>query len=136
MKNKLGSWKKKTQRRGPDRGGQPIDSLHREVDELFDTYFGLARPRRHATGSPGFEISETDGEIRVTADLPGRTEKDIEVSIEENMLTIRGERKEEKETRKRNYHVSEMSYGNYSRTIPLPAEVDREKAKEIMRKLG
>ena len=128
MKNKLVSWKKKKQRRVPDRGGLSADRLPREVDGLFDTCLGLARPRWHAAGSPGFEISETDGEIRVTADLPGMNEKDIEVSIDENMLTIRGERKEEKETRKRNYHVSETSYGNYSRTIPLPVEVDREKA--------
>ena len=54
---------------------------------------------------------------------------DIHVAIEEDVLTIRGERKEQKETKKRNFHVSEMSYGGYSRAISLPAEVDAAQAK-------
>jgi len=80
-------------------------------------------------GSAGFEVSETDDEIRVKAELPGMDEKDIAVELEENMLVIRGERKAEKETKNRNYHVSEMSYGGYHRSIPLPARIDRDKAK-------
>ncbi len=122
MKEKWMPWKRRA-----EKDENPFGLLRREVDELFDTYLGFGRPGRRPDRDGGFEVSETDDEIRVRAELPGMDEKDIEVALEDGMLTIRGERKREKETRKRNYHVSEMSYGSYGRTIPLPAEVDKEK---------
>jgi HSP20 family protein len=98
------------------------------MNDLFETYFrGSTRFGRSQAASPGFELSETDDEIRVKAELPGMDEKDIQLSLEEGMLGIRCERREEKEKKKRNYHVSEMSYGSYNRHIPLPAQVDCEK---------
>jgi HSP20 family protein len=106
----------------------PFDMLHREINDLFNTYFGGDRHGRSVAGGAGFERSETDEEIRVKAELPGMDKKDIQITLEENALGIRGERKEEKETGKRNYHVSEMSYGGYYRMIPLPAQIDCEKA--------
>ncbi|MBN2684660.1 MAG: Hsp20/alpha crystallin family protein [Pontiellaceae bacterium] len=112
------------------KGNDPFHVLHREINELFDGYcrgFGGSTGRR-GSGSTGFELSETDDEIRVRVELPGMSQKDISVELEENQLTIRGERHEEKETKKRNYHVSEMSYGNFYRSIPLPAKVERDNA--------
>jgi len=130
MKDKLMPWRKRDELPERWRSGDPFDVLHREINELFDGYYrGFGGLGRRMAGSAGFELSETDEEIRVKAELPGMDEKDIAVELEENMLVIRGERKEEKETKKRNYHVSEMSYGGYSRSIPLPARIDREKAK-------
>jgi HSP20 family protein len=130
MKDKLIPWKKRSALPERWRNEDPFDVLHREINDLFDGYYrGFGGLGRRMAGSAGFELSETDEEIRVKVELPGMDEKDIAVELEEDMLVIRGERKEEKETKKRNYHVSEMSYGGYHRSIPLPARIDREHAK-------
>ncbi len=130
MKDKLIPWKKRGALPVRWRSEDPFDVLHREINELFDGYYrGFGGLGRRMAGSTGFELSETDDEVRVKVELPGMDEKDIAVELEEDMLVIRGERKEEKETNKRNYHVSEMSYGGYHRSIPLPAKVDREQAR-------
>lgn len=135
MKDQLIPWKKQALRHEYRKGDDPFDRLHREIDGLFDSYFrGVGPFGRRVAGTAGFELSETDDEIRVKAELPGMDEKEIQVSVEEEMLTIRGERREERETKKRNYHVSEISYGSYSRTVPLPAPVDAEKAKAKFRR--
>jgi HSP20 family protein len=129
MKDKLIPWRSRSPQHEDDWTGHPFEMLHRELNNLFDTYYrGAGRPGRRTVLSAGFELSEADDEVQVKVELPGMDEKDIQVTIDENLLTIRGERKEQKETKKRNYHVSEMSYGGYSRTIPLPAEVDAGKA--------
>jgi len=129
MKDKLVPWRKGAVQRNPEWGGNPFDTLLREVNDLLDTYRGNHGAGLRRVASAGWELSETDDEVRVKAELPGMDKKDIHVSVDEGLLTIRGEHKEEKETKKRNYHVSEMSYGGYSRSIPLPAEVDATKAK-------
>lgn len=124
MQDKLVPWRKRSLR-----SEQPFNRLFREVEELCDIYRGNLRRDARRAASVGWELSETDDEIRVKAELPGMDEKDIHVTVEGDVLTIRAERKEERETKKRNYHVSEMSYGGYSRTIPLPAEVDASQAR-------
>lgn len=130
MKDQLIPWKKRSALPDRWRTEDPFEMLHREIDDLFDGYFrGFGGLGRRMAVNAGFEVSETDDEIRVKAELPGMEEKDISVELEEDLLVIRGERKEEKETKKRNYHVSEMSYGGYRRSIPLPARIAREKAK-------
>ena len=68
------------------------------------------------------------------ADLPGVEEKDIEVTVQDGSLTIRGERKEEKEEKKDNYYFSERSYGAFTRTLTLPAGVERDKVKATFTK--
>lgn len=129
MKDKLIPWKKRSELPEGRWADDPFDVLHREIDELFDGYYrGFGGLGRRMAGGTGFELSETEDDIRVKVELPGIDEKDIAVELEEGMLVIRGERKEEKETRKRNYHVSAMSCGGYHRSIPLPAKIDREKA--------
>ncbi len=129
MKNKMVPWKKRGEAAARGRDAYSFDLLHREIDDLFDAYFGWRSGNgRRETGSAGWELSETDDEIRVKAELPGMKENDIEVMLDENTLIIRGERREQTEKNKRNYHVSEMSYGSFHRSIPLPAEVDAAKA--------
>lgn len=129
MKDTLVPWKKRAVAREPEWSEHPFDTLIREVNELFDIYRGSPRNGFRVAGSAGWELSETDEEIRVRADLPGMEEKDIQVTIDEKLLTIRGERKREKEKSRRDYHISHMQYGSFSRTIPLPAKVDESRAK-------
>ena len=79
--------------------------------------------------APSFEVSETDDEFRIKAELPGMDEKDVEVSLEGDLLTVRGEKKREREEKRRSYHLSEVSYGEFSRAMRLPEGVDAERAK-------
>lgn len=130
-------------------GGQEdqIATIQRRMNSMFDDFFadvgGLLGERpfhvmRAAEtpwfDSPNFEVSETDEEFRVKAELPGLDEKDIEVNIERDTVTIRGEKRREQEEKKRNYHLSEVSYGQFSRSFALPDGVDREKAKAQFKK--
>lgn len=102
----------------------PFPSLRREIDRLFDDFlrtpgFGLARS---AAAWPSLEVSETDDEVRVAAELPGMNEKDIELTVQDGVLTLSGERKIEREDRERGW--SERSYGRFERRIALPDGVD------------
>ncbi|TAN42903.1 MAG: Hsp20/alpha crystallin family protein [Nitrospirae bacterium] len=109
----------------------PIALLRRDIDSLFDNFFrGFAMEPlagHLAAFSPNVDITETDKEIKVTAELPGMDEKDIDVSLNKDMLTIKGEKKEEKEDKGKNYYRVERSFGSFSRTIPLPVEIETEK---------
>ena len=130
MKGKLIPWKKSRELPVKRDADSPFETLHREIDRLFDSFnWGLDWFNRRPVAVAGTEVSESDDEIVVKVELPGMDEKDIEVFLEDDMLVIRGERKEEKEDKKRNYYVSEISYGSFSRSIPLPAEVDSDKIK-------
>jgi len=116
----------------------PLVGLHKEVDRLFDEFMSGTRPWRSGLRFwdegelvPKVDVSETDKEVQVKADLPGIDEKDIEVTLSDGVLTIKGERKEEKEEKdeKKSYHRVERSYGLYSRSIALPSEVEEDKVK-------
>jgi HSP20 family protein len=116
--------------------GDPFLSLHREMNRLFDDVFrGASLPS--AAGSQGqgdvgnfvnasMNVSETDKEIRITAELPGVTEQDIDVSLDDDVLTIRGEKKFERKDDKENFHFVERSYGTFQRSLRLPHAVDSE----------
>jgi HSP20 family protein len=113
-----------------ERDANPFDLLRQEFNDLFDTGFRDLGKRFGWPGADaGFELSETDDEICVKAELPGMDEKDIDVSLDENILTIRGEKKEQSEKKKRKIHVSEMSYGSFHRSFPLPVEVEASQAR-------
>ena len=73
------------------------------------------------------DIFETEGEIVVKAELPGMERKDITLSLEKNVLTLKGERRFDKETKEENYHRVERAYGGFSRSFSIPATVDDEK---------
>lgn len=77
--------------------------------------------------APAVDIAEDENAITIKADLPEVDKKDIHVSVENGMLTIRGERKREKEEKKKNYHRVERSYGSYERSFSLPESVDKGK---------
>ena len=84
-------------------------------------------PSSTTTWSPAVDIYETEHEIQVQAELPGVERKDIALNLEKNVLTLRGERRFDKETKQENYHRIERAYGGFSRSFSIPAIVDEEK---------
>jgi HSP20 family protein len=111
-------------------------SLRSEMDRLFDTFtnrFGVTPflSTRFGTWSgvlsPPVDITEDDGVFKVSAEVPGMTEKEIQVSLSGDTLTIKGEKLQEREEKGENRYLSERSYGEFQRAFSLPADVDREK---------
>jgi len=84
-------------------------------------------PSPTTSWSPAVDIYETDNQIMVQAELPGIEKKDIALQLENNVLTLKGERRFEKETKQENYHRIERSYGGFSRAFTIPTIVDEEK---------
>jgi len=107
-----------------------IDSLQDEMNRLFNDFFS---PDERLLGemefTPSVDISENKNEIVIEADLPGMEEKDIDVSIAGDLLTIKGERKDEKEEKEEDYYRKERVYGSFSRQITLPKHIKREDVK-------
>ncbi|MBB3290881.1 MULTISPECIES: Hsp20/alpha crystallin family protein [unclassified Rhizobium] len=110
----------------------PFLSLHREVNRLFDDVFrgfgsglpSFGKGSAFSTGWPSVEISDTDKEIKVTAEVPGLEEKDIEVLLNDGVLTLKGEKRSETEDKDRQF--SERYYGRFERRIPLGVEVKED----------
>jgi HSP20 family protein len=103
----------------------PVLSLHRQMNRLFDDVFrGFDDPRLWGGrgGWPSVDVEETEKEYRVTAELPGLEERDVEVLLQDGLLTVRGEKKLETEARNRSY--SERFYGRFERQITLDRDVD------------
>ncbi len=109
----------------------PFEMQHQMMDEFFNEPFGFKAMRRMLENQdnfmPGMDISESDKEIRISTDLPGLDEKDIQLTVENNRLTISGEKKFESEDKDRTYHRVERRYGSFSRTIELPEDVEVDK---------
>lgn len=110
----------------------PVADFRREVDRLFEDFlrgglpslgFGLG----HSLARwPNVELSETDREVRITAEVPGMSEKDVELLMEDGVLTIRGEKKSETADKDRGY--SERYYGRFERRVALPSSVEEQGA--------
>jgi HSP20 family protein len=117
----------------------PFASLQQEVDRIFDDFsrnffdFGRSFPNLPSIEStevaPRTNVSETDKMIEITAELPGLEEKDVQINFADDVLTIRGERKSEKEEKDKNYRVFERNYGAFTRSIALPPGTDPNKIK-------
>src|SRR3979490_2808170 len=106
----------------PDFG---LFGLHREIDRLFSEFAQGVGPNGAQNIAPNIEISETDKAIEVTAERPGLERKDGEISVDDDTLTIRGEKKIEENQKDKNVQLRERSYGVFLRGLPLPAGVDR-----------
>jgi HSP20 family protein len=107
-------------RRGEE--NNPFFALHREMNRLFDDVFrgfdlAASGSERFAIGWPNIEVSETEKDVKVTAELPGLDEKDIQVELANGVLSIRGEKKTETEDKDRLF--SERYYGRFERRIPV-----------------
>jgi HSP20 family protein len=113
-----------------------MERLRNEMDRLYERFFDWTPSRRFGEAGewPSVDVSETEKEIIVKADVPGMDAKDIHVSVDGNVLTLRGERSQEKEEKGENFHRVERSYGSFSRSIRLPAHVAEEKAKASYKK--
>ena len=111
----------------------PLVSLRNNIDRMFDSFLrGFDIDPFTQTASlfnPNVDVADTGKEIRVTVEVPGMSEKDIDVSVTKDSLTIRGEKKDETEEKNASYHRMERVYGFFSRTIPLPVEVNVDAAK-------
>jgi HSP20 family protein len=122
------------------RGGDPLGHLRSQINRVFDDFWGESwlEPRREAGAPSGFwpqvDVTETDKEIKVCAEIPGVDPKDIEVSVEDGTLIIKGEKKYEREENEKGQYRMERSYGAFERSIALPAEVDESKAKADFKK--
>ena len=105
-----------------------LSTLHDQVNRLFNetAFRGQGEDSALTTWSPAVDIYETENELVVKADLPDVSEKDIDVRVENNLLTIRGERKFEKSVSEDNYLRVERSYGAFSRSFSLPNTVNAE----------
>ncbi len=115
----------------------PIGSLQYEVNRLFDQFFDswpvMGTAPRYVNNEviafyPKMDIGEDDKTINVCADLPGMTDKDIEVTLAPGMLTIRGERKEETNRKEAGYTLCERTFGQFERSFALPNGLDIDKA--------
>ncbi len=124
---------------GSERGvtrplSNPFSALQQEIDRLFE---GFSRgfsgfPAREVM--PSMDLSETDKEIEITAELPGLEEKDIQLNVTDSVLTIRGEKKNEREETKKDYHLVQRTYGSFTRAVQLPEGVNADGIKAVMSK--
>jgi len=120
----------------PSRFQDPFQSFRTEMDRLFDSFLGgmpsLTSLRQGFPSTqvitPTLDVKENEKEIVVKADLPGMDEKDINLTVHNGVLSLRGEKKSEHTDERDNYHVMERSYGSFQRSIRLPDTVDEDKA--------
>lgn len=115
----------------------PIVQIHREMDRIFESAlrgFGLSPFRSDfftplaATGllKPQLDVGSSEKEYSITMELPGVTEKDVKIEIANNIMTIRGEKRQEKEEKDKNYYCLERSYGSFQRVLSLPEDANQE----------
>jgi HSP20 family protein len=118
-------------------------SFRTEMDRLFDRFaggWGMPSLRRMFDAEPAFryegsftlpspavDVTEDDAAYKVTAELPGMGEREIEVVVSGDMLTLKGEKRQEKEKKEKNFYLSERSYGSFQRSFYVPDGVDRDK---------
>jgi HSP20 family protein len=138
--NKLAVTKKPAEPALAGETWRPFETLRKEVDRLFDDFGDdfwrrpfrpLAALERNLpkkfVATPAVDVTETDKAYEITAELPGMDEKNIEVNLADGGLTIKGEKKEETEEKKKDYYVSERRYGSFERYFGLPDGVDADK---------
>lgn len=115
-----------------DRGSWPseVSDVQREMNRLFDNFFRTGWQDDHTSLSvwtPAADVAERENEFHVAIELPGVEKNDISITLESNVLTIRGTKKTEKEEEGREYHRVERRYGSFHRSFSLPAPVQAEK---------
>jgi len=113
-----------------------LEDMRKDMDRLFEEFFSPITRRRRGWLKPemgvivpNIEMYDRKNEIVVKAALPGVAKEDMDLTITKDSLTLKGEARKEEEIKEEDYYASEISYGSFTRTIALPAEVDSEKAK-------
>ena len=134
----------KTERPAPTTPAwQSLQSLRREIDQLFDAFdrdIWTMPPRRSLfsleplwrgefkwSGAPAVDVTESDSGYEISAELPGLDEKNIEVKVSNSTLTIKGEKQEEKEEKKKDYYLRERHFGSFERRFQVPSGVATDK---------
>lgn len=112
----------------------PLTMLQQEVDRLFDGFSRSLTGFAPRTLMPSMDLAETEKEIELTAELPGMEEKDVQLNIVDNHLTIRGEKRNQREEKEKDYRLVERHYGSFVRTVELPPGVDPDSIKAVMSK--
>jgi len=129
---------------------QPLESLHRQINRLFDEFgrdfwpnIGQSvRPREPlwwqnvpwGGAAPAVDVTESEKAYEITAELPGMDEKNIEVKVTNGSLTIKGEKQDEKEEKKKDYYLHERHFGSFERSFGLPEGVDTNKIEAAFKK--
>ena len=124
-------WQKRTPKR--------VVRFRNELDDLFSRFFDVNFPSpgeffKGFDWYPSVDVGESDNIITIKAEIPGVDVKDIDLKLEGQVLTIKGEKKQEKEEKEENYHHTERSYGYFQRRVELPAEVDPDKVEAAYKK--
>jgi HSP20 family protein len=119
------------------RGGSPVgdymSDLQRQIDRLFDDFTGRWPAETPGNGNgngrfwPALDMTETNDAVDILAELPGIDAKDVDIAVEGDTLTIKGEKKSEKETKDKNFYRAERSFGSFMRTVELPFDIDASK---------
>ncbi len=112
----------------------PVVGIQRQINQMFDQFLNdweVFPSLQSVDRFPSLNVSETDKEVSIKAELPGIEEKDIKIDVNKNQLTIRGEKKSESEDKDKEgaYWVKEISYGSFSRSLSLPFEINSDKTK-------
>ena len=116
---------------------QGLTAWEGDFERMMEDFFGRRLtgpfagrwPRGFGAAAPAVDVYEEKDEVVAKAELPGLEKNDIEVNVIDHQLTIRGEKKEEQETKEKNFYRAERSYGSFFRTIELPADVESDRAK-------
>lgn len=139
----LAIWNKKSNEVDKADDGRSLrPSFYNEIDRLFDNFFSdfgrfpstLFGKDRLGSFSPKIDISEDEKSIDIAAELPGLDEKDIQVSLKDDVLTIKGEKKHEDEKKDKDFYRVERSFGSFERSIRVPQEIDADKIKASFKK--
>lgn len=104
-----------------------LDDLQRELNRMFDNFPLTSPVKGEQTYIPAVDITEDDNQINVTADIPGMNKDEIDISIQDDVLTIKGHKEEKKEEKDKNYIRTERYAGSFNRSLALPGVVDADK---------
>lgn len=104
--------------------GEGMDYLRRRMDRLLDEFMHGDGGERGERWLPSVDVMEDKDKYVIRADVPGLNKDDIKITLQENVLTITGEKKQEKEQKERAYHLTERTYGQFTRSFTLPSKVD------------
>ena len=110
--------------RGMAPWGEGMDYLRRRMDHLLDSFAHGEGAERGERWLPAVDVSEDKEKYLIRAEVPGLKKEDIKITLVNDVLTISGEKKQEKEQKERSYHLVERSYGQFTRSFTLPTKVD------------
>jgi HSP20 family protein len=126
----------------------PFSAMRAEMDRVFESFLGLgsglgrrsgrfpalARAEESGAVVPSIDVRETETELAIEAELPGLDEKDVSVTLNNGVLTLKGEKKSEREEKKDDYHLMERSYGSFQRSFQVADTIDADKVKATFEK--